>query len=65
MVKSQAELLLRAMSESVTTQWQGSVSISVAYITTRKHGDVPCWGSQGTPSGHLGDIQELALSPNG
>lgn len=38
MLKSQPELPLRAMSESVATQQQGSMS--VAHITTRQHGGV-------------------------
>lgn len=41
MMRSQPELPLplRAMSESVVTQWQGSVF--VAQITIKEHGDAP------------------------
>jgi hypothetical protein len=42
MVKSLPELPLRAMFESVATQWQGSVLMSLAHITTRKHDGSPC-----------------------
>lgn len=38
MVGSQPELPLRAVFESITTQQQGSVSMSMTHITTRKHG---------------------------
>ena len=33
------------MSESVTTKWQWSVSMTMAYITTRELEDDPGWGS--------------------
>jgi hypothetical protein len=36
MVRSQPELLLKAMSESVAIQAQGSVPMSMAEITTRE-----------------------------
>jgi hypothetical protein len=45
MVRSQPELLLRTMSGSVAIQLQGSVLMSIAYVTTREHGDVPDAGS--------------------
>lgn len=45
------------MSGSVAAQLQGSVSMSVAYITTREHGDVPGVGSAGN---HM-DIQGGAV----
>lgn len=41
----QPELLLRAMSESMATQWQELVSTSIAHFTTRELGDVPSWNS--------------------
>lgn len=51
MVRSQPKLLLRAISESVATQWQGLVSM--AHITTREHGNVhgqgSHWGLFGCP----------------
>lgn len=41
MVRFQPKLLLlKTMSESLTMQQQGSVLMSVAHITTRKHGDI-------------------------
>ena len=40
-VRSQPKLLLKTMSISVPIQPQGSVSMSMAHITTREHGDVP------------------------
>jgi hypothetical protein len=49
MVRSQPELLQRAMSESVAMQQQGSVSMSIAHIITREHVDVLCWGSRWGP----------------
>lgn len=53
MVRSQPELLLRAMSESVAAQWQRSMLMLVAYITTREHRDIPgqgsLWGLLGCP----------------
>jgi hypothetical protein len=39
-VKSQPMKLLRAMSGSVATQLEGSVSKSVAQVTTKGHVDV-------------------------
>jgi hypothetical protein len=39
------KVLLNAMSDSVTTQWQGSVLMFMAYITTREQEDVPSWSS--------------------
>lgn len=44
-MKSQPVLPLRAMSELVPMQQQGSVSLSSAYITIRDHGDIPGVGS--------------------
>lgn len=44
LVKSQSMLLLRAMSGSVTMYPQGSVSVSVAHITTKDHAEVPGLG---------------------
>jgi hypothetical protein len=41
LVMSQPKLPLRAISESVTIQQQGSVLISVSQITTGEHGDIP------------------------
>lgn len=38
MVESQPELPLKAMFESITTQQQGSMSMLMTHITTRKHG---------------------------
>lgn len=37
-MKSQSELPLKAMFQSVVTQQQGPVSMSMAHITIRKHG---------------------------
>jgi hypothetical protein len=52
-ISAQPELLLSTMTESVTTQWQGLMSISVAHVTTRELGDVPakssCQGPRGCP----------------
>lgn len=45
MVRSQPQLLLRAMSESMATEWQESESISTGYIKTREHGNVLGQGS--------------------
>lgn len=45
MVGSQPELLMRIMSESMTMQWQGLMSMSLAHITTGEHADVSVWGS--------------------
>ena len=42
---SSSMLSPRAMSESVTTKWQWSVSMTMAYITTRELEDDPGWGS--------------------
>lgn len=42
------------MSESVATQSQGSVLMSMIHITTREHGGVPGWGSSGRPCGCTG-----------
>ena len=44
-MKSQPELQLKAMSGSVAVEQQKSVSISMAHITPREHGDTPSWGS--------------------
>lgn len=49
MVRSQPEMLLRVMSESMVTQQQGSVSMSMAHIITREHRDVPGQGSHQGP----------------
>lgn len=46
MVLSQSKLLLRVMSESVDMQCQGLMLMSLAHITPRKYGDVPCWWGQ-------------------
>ena len=48
MVKSQSQMTLMAMSRSKATQWQGSVLVSVAHITTRQHEDIP---------GYPGDVK--------
>jgi hypothetical protein len=42
-------LLLRAKSESMATQWQGPVFLSLTHITTRGHGQVPSWDSHRGP----------------
>lgn len=55
MLRSQQELPLRAMYESVAIQWQGSVSMSVAHVTNREHGDVP--GSHRGTTGCPGAVQ--------
>lgn len=49
-------LLLRTISESVAIQWQGSMSMSVAHITTRDHGVVQGLGSHLGPCGYPGDV---------
>ena len=43
MMRSQPELPVRAMFQSMAKeqQWLMSVSMSVAHITVREHGDVP------------------------
>jgi hypothetical protein len=51
MVMSEPELPLRVMSESVAIPWQGLVPMSVAHITTRQDGDVPCQDSHWEPCG--------------
>jgi hypothetical protein len=56
MGRTQSELLMRAMSESMTMQWQGLMLMSLAYITTREHGDVPGWSSSSGPPGCSGAI---------
>ena len=38
LVRSQPELQLKAMSETMAMQWQGLVSMSVAPVTSREHG---------------------------
>lgn len=52
-VKSQPELPLRAVSQSMAIQWQGLVLMSVTRIIAREHGDVPGqglgWGPRGGP----------------
>jgi hypothetical protein len=40
-MRSQPELLLRAMSEFMATQRQGLAEMCVAYNTIREHKDVP------------------------
>lgn len=40
-MRSQPDLPLKAMSESVTMQYQGLVSTSLGHITIREYGDVP------------------------
>lgn len=50
--KSLGEVPTHAASEghawraSVTMHWQGSVSISMAHITTKDHENIPCQGSR-------------------
>ena len=61
MVKSQPELLLRVMSESVAMKPQGLVLKSVAHITTREHGDIPSWDNHQGSYGCPWDCAELAL----
>lgn len=50
MIGPQPELLLRAMSESMATQWQELESTSITHITTRELGDVPSWNSCWRPT---------------
>ena len=52
-VKSQP----KAMSASVAVEQQGSVSMG--HITTRKHGDIPGWGSHHGPCECPGSVQDL------
>ena len=40
-VRTQENVLLKAMSEYMATQWQESVLMSMAHITIRKEADVP------------------------
>lgn len=65
MVKSQPELLLRVMSESVAMKPQGLVLKSVAHITTREHGDIPSWDNHQGSYGCPWDCAELALPLTG
>lgn len=59
MVRSQLELSLRAMTESLAIQWQGSMSMLVAHVTTREHGAVPGKGSRQGPRGRPGAVSSL------
>jgi hypothetical protein len=62
MKRSQPELLLTAVSESVATKRQRLVS--VVHITTREHKDVPDWGSSWGPRGCPGVVHNWPhLSP--
>lgn len=56
MVRSQPELQLRAMTGSMTTQWQGSMLMSVTHSTTREHGDIPSQDSHRGPHGCPGAV---------
>lgn len=49
LLEAPSSLLLRAKSESMATQWQGPVFLSLAHITTREHGQVPSWDSRKGP----------------
>jgi hypothetical protein len=51
MVRSQPELPLRALSESVATQRLDFVWMTMAHSTTREHRDAPGWGSHQDPRG--------------
>jgi hypothetical protein len=51
LVRSQPKLPMRVMSEFMGKQWQGSVLMSLAHITTREHGEVPGWSSCLGPPG--------------
>lgn len=44
-MKPQPKVLLNAMSDSVTTQRQGSVLMTMAHITPREHKNVSTWSS--------------------
>lgn len=46
--ESQPELPLKAMSEFMATQWEGSVSMSTAHITTKNMGGFSLGQSLGT-----------------
>jgi hypothetical protein len=49
MMRSQMELTLRSMSESIAAQWPETVPMSMVHITTREHRTVFWWGRlQGT-----------------
>ena len=58
LVRSQPKLPMRVMSEFMGKQWQGSVLMSLAHITTREHGDVP---GRGPARYHL-DVQVLGIT---
>jgi hypothetical protein len=56
MVRPQPGLPLRAVSESMSPQQQGSVWISVTHVITREHGELPGQDSCRDPHGRTGAV---------